>query len=130
MENDEAPAEAAHWQASFSMDEVMAAAKAWRDRDKVESIAIGQRGESGRAKTLRISKVRFRACVRNRHRLDKDALCLLESLRVEDGQVQMSGKGYGHGGHEPGGAYAGEGRPNCRGDRDALFQRRGIDQVE
>lgn len=28
MENDEAPAEAAHWQASFSMDEVMAAAKA------------------------------------------------------------------------------------------------------
>ncbi|MFR5787252.1 MAG: hypothetical protein ACLUHE_09185 [Christensenellales bacterium] len=23
--------------------------------------------------------------------------CLLESLRVEDGQVQMSGKGYGYG---------------------------------
>ena len=56
MENDEAPAEAAHWQAGFSMDEVMAAAKASGVTvDKVESIAIGQRGESGRAKTLLIS---------------------------------------------------------------------------
>ena len=33
--------------------------------------------------------------------------CLLESLRMEDGQVKMSGKGYGHGvGMSQWGAYA------------------------
>lgn len=95
MENDEAPAEAAHWQASFSMDEVMAAAKASGVTvDKVESIAIGQRGESGRAKTLLISgksvsAPAFRIAIGS----TKMRSCLLESLRVEDGQVQMSGKG-------------------------------------
>ena len=99
MENDEAPAEAAHWQASFSVDEVMAAAKASGVTvDKVESIAIGQRGESGRAKTLLISgksvsAPAFRIAIGS----TKMRSCLLESLRVEDGQVQMSGKGYGHG---------------------------------
>ena len=99
MENDEAPAEAAHWQAGFSMDEVMAAAKASGVTvDKVESIAIGQRGESGRAKTLLISgksvsAPAFRIAIGS----TKMRSCLLESLRVEDGQVQMSGKGYGHG---------------------------------
>ena len=109
MENDEAPAEAAHWQASFSMDEVMAAAKASGVTvDKVESIAIGQRGESGRAKTLLISgksvsAPAFRIAIGS----TKMRSCLLESLRVEDGQVQMSGKGYGHGvGMSQWGAYA------------------------
>ena len=33
--------------------------------------------------------------------------CLLESLKVEDGRVKMSGKGYGHGvGMSQWGAYA------------------------
>ena len=33
--------------------------------------------------------------------------CLLESLKIEDGQVKMSGKGYGHGvGMSQWGAYA------------------------
>ena len=33
--------------------------------------------------------------------------CLLESLKVEDGKVKMSGKGYGHGvGMSQWGAYA------------------------
>ena len=32
--------------------------------------------------------------------------CLLESLKIEDGQVKMSGKGYGHGvGMSQWGAY-------------------------
>ena len=56
MENDEAPAEAAHWQADFSADEVMAAANASGAKvDALESIAVGRRGESGRAETLLIS---------------------------------------------------------------------------
>ena len=49
MENDEAPAEAAHWQADFSADEVMAAANASGAKvDALESIAVGRSGESGR----------------------------------------------------------------------------------
>ena len=51
MENDEAPAEAAHWQADFSADEVMAAANTSGAKvDALESIDVGRRGESGRAR--------------------------------------------------------------------------------
>mgnify|MGYP004537489931 FL=1 len=109
MENDEAPAEAAHWQASFSADEVLAAAKASGAKvDKLESVAIGQRGESGRAETLlisgqEVSAPAFRIAIGS----TKMRSCLLESLRMEDGQIKMSGKGYGHGvGMSQWGAYA------------------------
>ena len=109
MENDEAPAEAANWQAAFSTDEVIAAAKASGvSVDKVESIAVGERGESGRAETLLISgqsvsAPAFRIAIGS----TKMRSCLIESLRVEDGQVKMSGKGYGHGvGMSQWGAYA------------------------
>ena len=120
MENDEAPAEAAHWQASFSMDEVMAAAKASGVTvDKVESIAIGQRGEYA----ADFRKVRFRACVQNRHRLDKDAL--MSFGKPARGGWTGSDERQGlrpWRGHEPVGRVCdGEGRPNRRGDRDALF---------
>ena len=125
MENDEAPAEAAHWQASFSMDEVMAAAKASGVTvDKVESIAIGQRGESGRAKTLLISGKSVSA----------------PAFRIAIGSTKMRSCSFGKParggwtgsdarqglrpwrGHEPVGRVCdGEGRSNRRGDRDALF---------
>ena len=109
MENDEAPAEAAHWQADFSADEVMAAANASGTKvDALESIAVGRRGESGRAETLlisgqEVSAPAFRIAIGS----TKMRSCLLESLRVEDGRVKMSGKGYGHGvGMSQWGAYA------------------------
>ena len=109
MENDEAPAEAAHWQADFSADEVMAAANASGAKvDVLESIAVGRRGESGRAETLlisgqEVSAPAFRIAIGS----TKMRSCLLESLRVEDGRVKMSGKGYGHGvGMSQWGAYA------------------------
>ena len=109
MENDEAPAEAAHWQADFSADEVMAAANASGAKvDALESIAVGRRGESGRAETLlisgqEVSAPAFRIAIGS----TKMRSCLLESLRVEDGRVRMSGKGYGHGvGMSQWGAYA------------------------
>ena len=109
MENDEAPAEAAHWQADFSADEVMAAANASGAKvDALESIAVGRRGESGRAETLlisgqEVSAPAFRIAIGS----TKMRSCLLESLRVEEGRVKMSGKGYGHGvGMSQWGAYA------------------------
>jgi stage II sporulation protein D len=109
MENDEAPPEAAHWEAAFTMDEVIAAARdAGVKLEKVTSVSIGERGESGRAKTLLISgetvsAPAFRIAVGS----TKMRSCLLESLRVEDGQVKMRGRGYGHGvGMSQWGAYA------------------------
>ena len=109
MENDEAPADAARWEAAFTMKEVIAAAKdSGANIDAVESISIGERGESGRAMTLlisgkEVSAPAFRIAIGS----TKMRSCLLDSLRVEDGQVYMSGKGYGHGvGMSQWGAYA------------------------
>ena len=109
MENDEAPAEAAAWTASFTPEEVLAAAAdAGAAVDSLTSIAVGERGESGRAKTLlisgrEVSAPAFRIAIGS----TKMRSCLLTSLRVEDGQVRMSGKGYGHGvGMSQWGAYA------------------------
>jgi len=109
MENDEAPEDAAHWEASFTAEEVLAAAKdAGASVSELTSIQIGQRGESGRAKTLlisgkEVSAPAFRLAIGS----TKMRSCLIESLRVSDGKVTMSGKGYGHGvGMSQWGAYA------------------------
>ena len=109
MENDEAPAEAANWEAAFTMDEIIAAARDVGVKiDEVTSISIGERGESGRAKTLlisgsEVSAPAFRIAIGS----TKMRSCLLESMRVEDGQVKMRGRGYGHGvGMSQWGAYA------------------------
>ena len=109
MENDEAPADAAHWEAAFTSEEVIAAAAdAGAKVDELTGISIGERGESGRAKTLMISGKEvsapaFRIAIGS----TKMRSCLLESLRVEDGQVHMRGRGYGHGvGMSQWGAYA------------------------
>ena len=109
MENDEAPAEAAEWTASFTADEVLAAAAdSGAAVESLTSISIGERGESGRAKTLlisgrEVSAPAFRIAIGS----TKMRSCLLTSLRVEDGEVRMSGKGYGHGvGMSQWGAYA------------------------
>ena len=109
MENDEAPPEAAHWEAVFTPEEVLAAAKdAGESVRELTGIEIGQRGESGRAKTLlisgkEVSAPAFRLAIGS----TKMRSCLLESLRMEDGKVIISGKGYGHGvGMSQWGAYA------------------------
>ena len=110
MENDEAPPEAASWSAIFTAAEVLAAAKEAGAGDIAEltGISVGQRGESGRATTLlisgkEVSAPAFRLSIGS----TKMRSCLIESLRVEDGQVIMSGKGYGHGvGMSQWGAYA------------------------
>ena len=109
MENDEAPSEAQHWQAAFTMDEVIAAMRDVGVRiDEVTSVSIGERGESGRAMTLLVSGAEVSApALRIALGSTKMRSCLLESLRVEDGQVKMKGRGYGHGvGMSQWGAYA------------------------
>ena len=109
MENDEAPSEAASWQAAFALEEVKAAmADAGVKIDNVTGVSIGQRGESGRAMTLLISGREVSApALRIALGSTKMRSCLLESLRVEDGQLKMKGRGYGHGvGMSQWGAYA------------------------
>ncbi|MBP3428372.1 MAG: SpoIID/LytB domain-containing protein [Clostridia bacterium] len=99
MEDDEAPPEAANWEAVFTAEEVLAAAKdAGASAGELTGISIGQRGESGRAMTLlisgkEVSAPAFRIAIGS----TKMRSCLLESIRVEDGKVVMRGKGYGHG---------------------------------
>ncbi len=109
MENDEAPPEAAHWQAAFTTEEVVAAMKDVGAKiENVTGISIGQRGESGRAMTLLVSGREVSApALRIALGSTKMRSCLLESLRVEDGLVKMAGRGYGHGvGMSQWGAYA------------------------
>ena len=109
MENDEAPEEAARWEAAFTTDEVIAAAAdAGAKVEEITGVSIGQRGESGRAKTLLISGKEVSApALRIALGSTKMRSCLLESIRVEDGQVKMRGRGYGHGvGMSQWGAYA------------------------
>jgi len=109
MENDEAPREAAGWQAAFTLEEVKAAmADVGEKIDKVTGVSIGQRGESGRAMTLLVSGREVSApALRIALGSTKMRSCLLESLRVEDGLVKMQGRGYGHGvGMSQWGAYA------------------------
>ena len=110
MENDEAPPEAASWSATFTSAEVLAAAREAGAGNITEltGISVGQRGESGRATTLlisgkEVSAPAFRIAIGS----TKMRSCLLESLKMEDGQVVMKGKGYGHGvGMSQWGAYA------------------------
>ena len=109
MEDGDAPPEAQSWQAAFTMDEMIAAMRDVGVRiDEVTSVSIGQRGESGRAMTLLVSGQEVSAPVlRIALGSTKMRSCLLESLRVEDGQVKMKGRGYGHGvGMSQWGAYA------------------------
>ena len=109
MENDEAPAEAKSWKAAFTTEEVVAAMKDVGVKiENVTGVSIGQRGESGRAMTLLVSGREASApALRIALGSTKMRSCLLESLRVEDGQVKMAGRGYGHGvGMSQWGAYA------------------------
>ncbi len=109
MEDDDAPEEAAHWSARFTPEEVLAAAKdVGVLLSELTSVAVGQRGESGRATTLLLSGKEVSApALRIAIGSTRMRSCLLESLRMEDGEVVMEGKGYGHGvGMSQWGAYA------------------------
>ena len=109
MENDEAAPEAAHWEATFPAANVMKAAqRVGVSGNQLKSIAIEQRGDSGRAETLLIngksvSASAFRIALGSTEMKST----LLEKLEFQGGQVIMAGRGYGHGvGMSQWGAYA------------------------
>ncbi|MDL2206746.1 SpoIID/LytB domain-containing protein [Eubacteriales bacterium OttesenSCG-928-N13] len=107
-DSSKAPDAVKQWTATFTVDEVGAAAdKTGVKVGKVTSIEIGEKGESGRAITLKINgkSVSVPAL---RLQLDSKKLksTLLDSVKIEDGKVTFEGKGYGHGvGMSQWGAY-------------------------
>lgn len=109
MDSEDAPPEAKGWEAAFTKEEVIAAAKTCGVRiDSVDDIEVGDTGESGRAETIVINGKSVSAPeLRIALGSTKMRSTLLSSLKIENGQIRMAGRGYGHGvGMTQWGAYA------------------------
>ena len=110
-----APDEAREWEAEFTLEEFEAAARkaGWQGK-ALNSLEIGKKGESGRAVTLRLNGENVSAPeMRLALGSTKMRSTLLTDIKLDDGKITMSGKGYGHGvGMPQWGAYgmAEEGR--------------------
>lgn len=108
-ESEAAPEDVQRWTATFTTDEV---AKACRDAglsvDDIETLTLGEKGESGRAKTLlvngqEVSAPSFRIQI-GANRLKST---LIERVRLRGDSVTFTGRGFGHGvGLSQWGAYA------------------------
>lgn len=107
-ESPDAPEDVQHWQAEFSSDQVLAACReSGLEVNRIDSIEIGERGESGRAVTLRINGKEVSAPT---FRLNLDASklksTLIDSIQMESEQIIFTGSGFGHGvGMSQWGAY-------------------------
>ncbi|MDR2656786.1 MAG: SpoIID/LytB domain-containing protein [Oscillospiraceae bacterium] len=103
-ESGDAPEDAKQWTAQFSPEAVMEAANLSGD---LENIEIGEKGESGRALTLNINGEAVKApTLRIALGSTEMRSTLLDEVKLEDGTVIMSGRGYGHGvGMSQWGAY-------------------------
>ena len=108
-EADEAPEDVKRWTATFTKSQVLkACADAGLKLNALESIEVGEKGASGRAKTLlvngkSVSAPSFRLQI-GANRLKST---LLNSISVEGDRVTFKGRGFGHGvGLSQWGAYA------------------------
>lgn len=109
LDSDQAPPEAASWSAYFPKTEILAAARECGLKlDSLNTIEIGEIGESGRAVTLQINGEKISAPeMRIALGSTKMRSTLLTELKILDDQVLMRGRGYGHGvGMPQWGAYA------------------------
>ena len=108
-ESEDAPEEVKSWKVTFSADEVRRAAReTGADVGEIETVRIGETGASGRADTLIINGQSVKAAnFRVRIGADRLKSTMIEDIRVSDGSVTFSGRGYGHGvGMSQWGAYA------------------------
>ena len=86
-----------------------AAAETGLELSDIESVEIGDRGESGRAKTLRINGTAISApSFRIQIGANQLKSTLIDKIEVDEaGNVTFEGRGYGHGvGMSQWGAYA------------------------
>ncbi len=98
------------WQASFPYEEFEAACRELGVSVSLDShpkLSIAERGDSGRAVSLLVNEQAVSATsLRIALGSTKMRSTLLSSLKAENGQVMMAGKGYGHGvGMSQWGAY-------------------------
>jgi len=108
QESPDAPEQTRAWQASFTAEEVIAAAaKAGASITTLDSARIGKRDAAGRAVTLvlggkEVNAADFRIALGST--VMRSAF--LTNLSLENGRLYMEGKGYGHGvGMSQWGAY-------------------------
>ena len=99
MESDKAPDNARQWKATFTTDEVKkAAADAGLKIETVKSVEIGEKAQSGRAKTLLINGESVSApSFRIRIGANRLRSTLIEEISLQDNHVTFSGRGFGHG---------------------------------
>lgn len=98
------------WQADFSVEEFEEALRSIGAKTTVNKdtrLSVAERGEGGRAKSIRIGEKTVNASeLRIALGSTKMRSTLLTSLKVQDGRVVMEGRGYGHGvGMSQWGAY-------------------------
>lgn len=92
-------ADVAAWSAEFTVADFLSACReTGAEVVSCESVAVGQKGESGRAITLMVDGTAVNAA-RLRIALGSTVMrsTLLTELTVEDGVIRMHGQGYGHG---------------------------------
>ena len=114
-ESEKAPASAKRWTATFTREQL---AKACADAGvrvgAVETVALGEKGESGRAKVIVVNGKPVSApSLRIQIGANRLKSTLIDSVQVEGNQVTFQGRGFGHGvGLSQWGAYqmAEEGR--------------------
>ena len=92
-------ADLAPWEVAFTLEEFIAACRqTGANITACNAISISKRGKSGRAVTLLVDGTPVNAA-RLRISLGSAKMCstLLTSLSIRDGNVYMTGRGYGHG---------------------------------
>ncbi len=108
-ESPDAPDEVRKWTASFTSSQFSTGCKeAGVEVGPIETVEVGEKGESGRAKTLIVNGKSVSApSLRIRLGANKMRSTLLESIEVSGGKVTLTGSGFGHGvGLSQWGAYA------------------------
>ena len=115
VESEKAPAGAQRWTATFTRDQVAkACADAGTAVGAVESVQLGDKGESGRAKAILVNgKAVSAPSFRIQIGANKLKSTLIDSVEVAGDKVTFRGRGFGHGvGLSQWGAYqmAEEGR--------------------
>ena len=108
-DSDKAPESVKNWEVSFTRDQVRkACADVGIKLDSIQSFEIGERGESGRAKTFivngqAISAPSFRIAIG----ANKLKSTLISSIEMSGKAITFTGRGFGHGvGMSQWGAYA------------------------
>lgn len=95
-----APEDAQEWKAEFPAEEFLAAAKkaGWQGSGALQSLEIGQKGESGREVTLRLNGQDVSAPeLRLELGSTKMRSTMLTDVKLSGNTVILAGKGYGHG---------------------------------